>query len=175
MKSEIRHLMKKNNIEALLITGPGQHNPAMVYLTGGGHMTSADLIYPVDGQEVLYCRTMERDEAKKSGLNTVLITEFPYQDYLQECNGDQIMAQAIRYKAMLNKSGIESGRIMLYGVGEINKIYPVVKTLQTLFPEIELVGNSKIDILQKAMMCKSTEEIARIQRMVKSQLKLWGE
>lgn len=165
MKSEIRHLMKENNIEALLITGAGQHNPAMVYLTGGGHMTSADLVFPAGGQEVLYCRLMERDEAKKSGLKTELITKFPYQDYLSESNGDQAMAMAIRYKAMLHKSNIESGRVMLYGVGEINKTYPVYKALQSLLPEVELFGNNEIDILQKAMMCKSTEEIARIQHM----------
>ncbi|MCD4752888.1 MAG: hypothetical protein K8R40_07450, partial [Anaerolineaceae bacterium] len=165
MKSEIRHLMKENNIEALLITGAGQHNPAMVYLTGGGHMTSADLVFPAGGQEVLYCRLMERDEAKKAGLKTELITKFPYQDYLSESNGNQAMAMAIRYKAMLHKSNIESGRVMLYGVGDINKTYPVFKALQGLLPEVELVGNSEIDILQKAMMCKSTEEIARIQHM----------
>ena len=165
MKSEIRQLMKSNNIEALLITGAGKHNPAMVYLTGGGHMTSADLVYPVDGQEVLYCRGMERDEAKKTGIKTSLINEFPYQDYLRESNGDKAIAQAIRYKAMLNKSDIESGRIMLYGVGEINKKFPVYKALQSLLPEVEFVGNNEIDILQKAMMCKNAEEIARIQHM----------
>ena len=37
MKNNIHNLMKENNIDAILITGAGQHNPPMVYLTGGGH------------------------------------------------------------------------------------------------------------------------------------------
>ena len=44
MKSDLDAIMQAQNIDALLITGPAQHNPAMVYLTGCGHLTVADLI-----------------------------------------------------------------------------------------------------------------------------------
>jgi len=36
MKSDIDSLMQAQNIDALLVVGPAQHNPPMVYLTGGG-------------------------------------------------------------------------------------------------------------------------------------------
>ena len=35
MKSDIDAMMRANNIDALLVVGPGDHNPGMVYLTGG--------------------------------------------------------------------------------------------------------------------------------------------
>jgi hypothetical protein len=37
MKNQIDLLMKNQGIDALVISGAGDHNPAMVYLTGGGH------------------------------------------------------------------------------------------------------------------------------------------
>jgi Xaa-Pro aminopeptidase len=36
--------MQERNLDAVLVTGPAQHNPYMVYMTGGGHLTQADLI-----------------------------------------------------------------------------------------------------------------------------------
>ena len=44
MKSDLDALMQAHNLDALLVSGPGKHNPPMVYLTGGGHLTRADLI-----------------------------------------------------------------------------------------------------------------------------------
>ena len=43
MKNELDDLMKQSNIDVILVTGSAMHNPAMYYLTGGGHLTSADL------------------------------------------------------------------------------------------------------------------------------------
>ena len=40
MKTDLDSLMQDHNLDAILITGPGQHNPAMYYLTGGAHLTS---------------------------------------------------------------------------------------------------------------------------------------
>ena len=44
MKNNIQNLMEESNVDGILITGAGQHNPPMVYLTGGGHLTNSDLI-----------------------------------------------------------------------------------------------------------------------------------
>ncbi len=44
MKSDLDAIMQANDIDVLLVVGPAQHNPAMFYLTGGGHITGADLI-----------------------------------------------------------------------------------------------------------------------------------
>ena len=70
MKSDLDRLMKAHDLDAILVTGPAKHNPAMYYLTGGGHMTSAELIKPRVGDAVLYYNPMERDEAAATGLKT---------------------------------------------------------------------------------------------------------
>ena len=44
MKSDIDRLMQEKDYAAILVTGPAQHNPAMFYFAGGGHLTNADNI-----------------------------------------------------------------------------------------------------------------------------------
>ena len=39
MKSDLDALMQADDIDALLVTGPGDHNPAMVYLTNSNELT----------------------------------------------------------------------------------------------------------------------------------------
>jgi len=82
MKSNLDRLLKDNQAEALWVTGPAQHNPAMVYLTGGGHMTQADVIQRI-GQVPLLCHApMEREEAARTGLSTLNYNKFPLKDRL---------------------------------------------------------------------------------------------
>ena len=44
MKTDLQKNLTQNHADALWITGPAQHNPFMMYLTGGGHITMADVI-----------------------------------------------------------------------------------------------------------------------------------
>ena len=44
MKKDIDRLMRENELDALMIIGPADHNPFMYYFTGGHHISSADLI-----------------------------------------------------------------------------------------------------------------------------------
>ena len=77
MKTDIDALMQAHQIDALLIVGPGGHNPAMTYLTGGAFLTQAELIKPRGRRPVLFCRSMEREEAARTGLAVKVIDEYP--------------------------------------------------------------------------------------------------
>ena len=57
MKRDLDNLMEKNGLDALIITGSAQHNPAMVYLTGIAHM-AGDLIKKRGSDPVLFYRIM---------------------------------------------------------------------------------------------------------------------
>ena len=70
MKSDLDQILEDNNIDALWVTGPGFNNPVMVYLTGGGHLTAADLILKRGQPPLLFHTAMEREEAARTGLNT---------------------------------------------------------------------------------------------------------
>ena len=70
MKSDLDRLMQEAGLDALLITGPRAHNPSLTYFTGPAHLTSADLLKRRGQPPILFCRSMERDEAAATGMQT---------------------------------------------------------------------------------------------------------
>ncbi|OGO61042.1 MAG: hypothetical protein A2032_04135 [Chloroflexi bacterium RBG_19FT_COMBO_49_13] len=175
MKNDLDALMHANDLDALLITGPGQHNPAMVYLTGGGHLTNADLIKKRGEVAVLFHYPMERDEAARSALHTKNIGEFNFTDLLKQAGGDNLKAIVRRYQLMLADLGITSGRVALYGRSEIGANYAVFSALQQAMPELHLVGETDNSVLMLARMTKDETEIERIRWMGKVTTQVVGQ
>ncbi len=165
MKSDIDRLMKANGIDALLVTGPGQYNPDMVYLTGGGHITRADLIKKRGGDAVLFCGAMEREEAVSTGLQTITYNQYPLNALLKEAGGDQVKAIALRYQRMFTDLGITTGRILLYGQTDVGPFYSTLIALKGLMPGLDFSGDTAGAVLPLAMRTKDDREIGRIRRM----------
>jgi Xaa-Pro aminopeptidase len=165
MKQEIDSLMQKHNIDALLIVGAAQHNPPMVYFTGGGHVTGADLIKKRGESGILFHASMERDEASKSGLETRTYDNYPIDELFKQAGGNYIDALASRYKKMFEDSGITKGKIALYGATDLGAKFAIFSRLQSIMPEIELTGFVQDPIIMTAMMTKDDQEISRIHRM----------
>jgi Xaa-Pro aminopeptidase len=168
MKTDLDRLMQENNIDAILVTGAAQHNPAMVYLTGGGHLTSADLIKPHGGEAVLYYNPMEREEAAASGLKTKNLVDYDWKILLKQAGGDVREARALRYKQMLADQGITEGRVSVYGKGEVGSSFAVFSALQAVAPGLEIVGeDERSSLMLTAMATKDAAEIERIREMGK--------
>ena len=165
MKTDLDALMYGYDLDAILITGPGQHNPAMVYMTGGGHITDAILLKKRGKGAVLFHYPMERDEATKSGLKTKNLADYNFTELLNQSNGDTLMAVVKRYKQMLTELGITSGRIALYGRSDIGTNYAIFSALQKEMPELSLLGEIDNSILMLARMTKDQTEIERIHKM----------
>ncbi len=109
MKSDLDTSMQDHNLDAILVTGPGQHNPPMVYLTGGGHLTRADLIKKRGQPPVLFCNSMEREEGARTGLETRNVDDYRIEELLKQHNGDQMLAISARYQQMFADLGLTSG------------------------------------------------------------------
>jgi Xaa-Pro aminopeptidase len=140
----------------------------MVYLTGGGHMTSADLIVPSGGEPVLFCNPMERDEAAATGLKTKSLAAYDWKALLKEAGDDINLAIALRYQQMFTDLGVTSGKVAVYGKGEVGQNFAVFSALQGLMPEIEIVGESaRESTMLEAMATKEDVEIDRIREMGK--------
>jgi len=166
MKTDLDTLMNSQNLDALLVTGSGQHNPAMVYLTGGGHMT-AELIKKRGADPVLFCNPMERDEAARTGLPTRNLGDYRMQELLKAAEGNYPLALAQRYQRMLADVGVTQGRVALYGRAEAGASFAVFSALQALMPELTLVGETNDSLLLKARFTKDEQEAARIRHMGK--------
>jgi len=165
MKKDIDRLMEERGIDYLLMTGAGFHNPAMVYLTGGGHFTRADLIKKRGEPPILFHEDMERDEAMKTGLQTRRLSNYSLKTLLEKTNGNRSLAYALRYQAIFSDLGITSGNVALYGRGEVGSSFAVFSTLQDLMPGIKIIGEMEDSLLFQARATKTDEEVARIRRM----------
>ena len=165
MKSDIDKLIQENNAEALWVTGPAQHNPAMVYLTGGGHITQADAI-KLPGKPVLLCHPpMERDEAIRTGLPTLNYSKYPINERLKLAGGDRSKAQALLYKYIFKEIGLTSGKVIIYGNTDAGKFLSVVNSLHEMLPGLTFEGDLDDAVLLQAMATKEPEELERIRRM----------
>jgi len=165
MKSELDQLLKKHQAEALWATGPAQHNSAMVYLTGGGHMTQADAIKP-RGKPITLCHApMEREEAARTGLQTLNFSKFPLKERLQLAEGDRLTAHAMLYKQIFEEIGLINGKVLVYGRSDVGKHYATLKRLGEMLPDLEFEGDLDDAVLLQAMATKDPEEIERIRQM----------
>ncbi len=86
MKSDRHRLMAERELDAIWVVGPAMHNPPMVYLTGGGHITQGDLILKRGEKGVLFHGPMERDEAARTGLITRSYSNYPFAELFKEAN-----------------------------------------------------------------------------------------
>lgn len=166
MKSDLDALMKAHNLDALLIFGDAEHNPAMYYFVGGGHVSDAILIKKVGKEPVLFYNDMERDEAARSGLKTVSLSEFPVSEFEAEANGSRKLANALRHKKILSEYGLSGGRVAVYGKVELSHMLGILTSLMNVMPEVEFVGETLGEsTLLRAMETKDDVEVARIRQM----------
>lgn len=162
MKSDLDQLMQDHHVDAILVTGSGQHNPAMVYLTGGGPF-SADYIKKRGQPAVLFHWPMEHDEAARSGLALRSYYDYPFRQFLAEAQGDHAAASALQYRQMLLDLGISSGRIALYGISDLGRSFGIFLKLMQLMPDLTFF--SEQDLLGIARTTKDQTEVERIRRV----------
>lgn len=175
MKSDLERIMLENQLDGILVVGSGMHNPAMVYLTGGGHFSNADLIIKRGQPGILFHGSMERDEAAKSGLELRSYSTYPFGDYMKQTNQNRAQATVLRYRQMFTDAGLTSGRVGLYGKMDAGHALTMFSGLQAAMPGIVLVGDVENKILQQAMATKDEQEVARIRRMGKVTVEVVGK
>lgn len=165
MKDELDHLMQINGMDALWVTGPGDHNPAMVYLTGGAHLTQAELIKLRNQPVLLFHHDMERDEARRTGLATRNLSDCPLQEFYQQANGDPLKFALSRYRWIFAQAGLTQGRVAVYGRVEIGPAWAVLSGLQEAFPALQFVSELNDGLLSQARATKDMQEVERMRRM----------
>jgi Xaa-Pro aminopeptidase len=165
MITDLDTLMQAQDLDAILITGPALHNPAMTYFTGRVHLTDADLVKKTGEDPVLFYNPMERDEAGKTGLPTKSLADYRMQDLLKEAGNNQLKATVIRYRKMLADLEITSGRLGLFGRIDAGSAFAVFSGLMQQLPELEVVGQLGDSILLQALATKDTDEVESIRKM----------
>lgn len=163
MKKDLEQLMNSDGLDAILILGSARHNPDMYYFTGGAHISDSALLVMPGQESVLYCNTMERDEAAQTGLKVEIFE--PYLDLLEETAGDRDLAVALRLSRIFEKAGVTSGSITIGGKMEVGPILRILPGLQANLPDVNITGLRTDSIIRRAMATKDPAEIERICQM----------
>lgn len=165
MKQDLEALMAQNNADALWITGPAQHNPPMVYMTGGAHVTNADL-FKKHGETPFLCHgPMERDEAAKSGYQLISYSKYDQKVLLEEAKGNHLLAAALQYKQILTDVNLRKGKVLLYGVRDVGNFFSILSLLREMLPDLEISGDGEDAVLLEARATKDAAELDRIRKM----------
>jgi Xaa-Pro aminopeptidase len=165
MKKDLDAIMQANNLDAMLVTGPAQHNPPMYYLTGGAHLTRADVIKKRGEEPILFYASMEREEAAATELRSKNIDDYKLTDLLKMSAGDVFKATVERYRMMLAEAQVTSGRMAVYGHIDAGTAYAIFNALSQRIPELEIVGEYNSSVLLEAMSTKDEFEVERIRKM----------
>lgn len=165
MKSDLDQLMEAHNLDAILITGPAQHNPPMGYFTGSIHMTGGDLIKKRGSDPILFYNPMERDEAAKSGYVSKNLAEYRFDQLMKSTNGNMLQATILRYQKMLEDNGLSSGRVGIYGKMDVGSAFEIFSGLERKLPDLEIVGQLGDSLMLQAMATKDAKEVERIRAM----------
>ena len=175
MKKDLDSLMQKFGIDVLLVVGAAQHNPAMVYLTGGGHITDADLIKKRGEAPVLFHGSMEREEAMRTGLKTISFSTYSMEALMAEAGGDPSRVGAVRLKKMFADLGITGGNVAVYGEGNVGAYHTLLNMAEEEMPGVHFKGFLQDELLINAMMTKDADEIDRVRQMGKITTEVVGK
>lgn len=175
MKSDLDQYMQEKGIDALLVFGSTQHNPAMHYFTGNAHLTDAMLIKKRGAEPVLFYPPMERDEAAGTGLHREDISGYRLESMVSAVNGNRPEALARRLRWALEKARVSGGRVALYGREEIGPTWAMLSLFQHFAPHIALIGELDDSLLLQAMATKDPNEIAHIHRIGQITIEVVGK
>ena len=164
MKSDIDRLMAESGVEALWVTGPARHNPAMTYFTGLANLTEADLIKRRGQEPVLFYRPMEREEAARAGLASKNVNEYNILELLRQSGGSNIRATAARMVRIFDELGV-AGPVEVCGRADLGPMYGVLAELSKLRPTLSFVGEEEHSVLSRAMITKDEAEVERIRQI----------
>ncbi len=175
MKSDIDQLLKEQGYDVLLITGPAMHNPLMTYFTGTVHVSDADLFKKRGSKPILFCNSMEREEAARSGYKTFTYSKYPMSELFKEANGNSVAAYALRYEKILTDLGLTSGRVAIYGQKDVGLFHSMLSVLEKRMPGLSFHGFMRDEIMLQAMMTKDEDEIEHIRQMGKVTVDVVGK
>jgi Xaa-Pro aminopeptidase len=174
MKKDLDRLMQERGLDAIWISGPANHNPALVYFTGVANITRADLIKKRGAPPVLFHYPMEREEAARTGLRCRNLNEFNPEEIFKQAGGNAAKAGAIRMARIFREMGIR-GRVAIGGNVELSSAYALLAELPAQAPDIQFVSEGEDPVLMRARSTKSPEEIERIRSIGRTTTAVTGE
>lgn len=162
MKSDLDRLMAERNLDAFVVVSDESYSAVRDYLTNGARVTGGYVIKKRGEPMIMIVNGMEVEEAKASGLQIYSRNELGYYDMLKTIK-DEAELRSAWWRTMLQTAGLESGRVGVYGVGDLNVYIELFRMFEKALEGYDLVGEMGMTLFDEAMLTKDADELARIQ------------
>ena len=161
MKRDIDRLMADRNLDAILVRGKVLGNPPLYYVMNGVHVTQAVVVKKRGAEPTVIVGPMDRATAAESGYDVVLTARYQYSRLLRRHGGDALAASVAYYCRMFEDLGV-TGRVGVYGYLDQGYAYAFLTALDAATPEVEIVGETRENLITAARATKDADEVARI-------------
>jgi Xaa-Pro aminopeptidase len=163
MKQDLDYLMEARGLDAALVAGATQGNPAMYYMTNGAEISRGYVLKKRGEEPVLLCSPIEREGAVASGLTVVNMSKYDYMTILRE-TGDQLAAIVELYRQVFADLGV-GGKVGFYGMEDRGRAWVLLKTLDAQLADIEVYGDFDVTPIDEARATKDEDEAERIREI----------
>ena len=162
MKVDIDRIMGERGLDALVIFIGEEYSAALDYLVGAVKLTGGMAIKKRDADPILVVNGMETDEAAASGLVVHGYSAFNLHQLLKDNDGEIAHANAGMLALALEQQGVTTGKVGIYGIGEINSVLAIVDRLRETHPDYTFVGDAGRTLFDQAAATKTAAELDRI-------------
>lgn len=160
MKSDIDALMRSRELDAILIAGGEGYSEVRDYMSNGAHITGGYIVKKLDSEPMIFVSGMETEEAKKSGYPVKGWNELGLNELYTEHERD--VATVLFWGKCLESAGVESGKVGIYGRGDINEYVQLFALAKEHLTNYEFVGETGRTLFDEAFLTKDEQEIERI-------------
>jgi Xaa-Pro aminopeptidase len=160
MKSHLDTLMQKRELDAILITGGEGYSEVRDYLSNGADITGGYIIKKVGEDPFLVVSGMEIEEAKKSGYLVKSWSELGLYDLYKDHDPDTIAI--MMWGICLEAAGVMSGKIGIYGRGDLNVYIKIFNMANEHYEQYEFVGETGLTLFEEAFLTKDELELERL-------------
>ena len=161
MKKDLDGLMEERGLDAMVVQGGTQGNPAMVYMTNGAGLTGGYVIKRRGQDPVLVCSPIEREIAAATGLPVVNISKYDYRSILRQ-ESDRLAAAVELYRRMFADLNV-GGRVGFYGMADQGRAWALLNALDAQLEGVEVYGDYDVTLIDAARATKGADEAQRIQ------------
>lgn len=161
MKSHIDGLMQERGLAALLVVGGEGYSEVRDYMSNGAHITGGIIVKKTGAEPILVVNGMETEEAKKSGYTVKSYGDLDYYGLMQAADNPDVSAVQFWGKC-LQAAGVGSGKVGLYGRGDVNVYTQLAKLAADELPDYDFVGETGRTLFDIAFLTKDDDELARI-------------
>jgi Xaa-Pro aminopeptidase len=173
MRSDLDRLMERRELDWIVLRGYPKDSPDVFYMVKGAGVGNCVILKKRGRDPFLVVGSMERDEARASGLEYAVSGDYGAAEIAKEKIPplDRLKKLFIR---VLEKHGV-SGRVSFCGSGYIQWQVPTILGALQAMPQIGFVEEPEMEAILEARMTKSEDEVARIRDVARRTEEVVGE